>query len=70
MLFWFGLALFSLAAAGFVWWAWLGAPAMVGMFLGTSIPMKEARMLARRPAYAERQRRVSLVIPRPPKQRR
>ena len=67
MLFWFGLALFSLAAAGFVWWAWLGAPAMVAMFLGASIPMKEARMLARRPAYAERQRRVSLLIPRPPK---
>ena len=70
MLFWFGLALFSLAAAGFVWWAWLGAPAMVAMFLGTSIPMKETRMLARRPAYAERQRRVSLLIPRPPKVRR
>lgn len=69
MLFWVGLALFSFAAAGFVWWAWLGAPAMVAMFLGTSIPMKEARMLARRPAYAERQRRVSLVIPRPPKER-
>ena len=67
MLFWFGLALFSLAAAGFVWWAWLGAPAMVAMFLGTSIPMKEARMLARRPGYAERRRRVSLLIPRPPK---
>jgi hypothetical protein len=39
------------------------------MFLGASIPMKEARMLARRPAYAGRQRRVSLVIPRPPKAR-
>ena len=82
MLFWFGLALFSLAAAGgeapgplshearFVWWAWLGAPAMVVMFLGASIPMKETRMLARRPAYAERQRRVPLLIPRPPKERR
>jgi steroid 5-alpha reductase family enzyme len=67
MLFWLGLALFSLAAAGFVWWAWLGIAAMVAMFLGASIPMKEARMLARRPAYAERQRRVSLLIPRPPK---
>jgi steroid 5-alpha reductase family enzyme len=67
MLFWIGLALFSLAAAGFVWWCWIGAVAMVGMFLGASIPMKEARMLERRPAYAERQRRVSLLIPRPPK---
>lgn len=69
MLFWIGLALFSAAAAGFVWWAWIGAAAMVAMFLGTSIPMKEARMLERRPAYAERQRRVSLLIPRPPKAR-
>lgn len=67
ILFWLGLALFSLAASGFVWWAWLGVAAMVAMFLGTSIPMKEARMLARRPAYAERQRRVSLLIPLPPK---
>jgi steroid 5-alpha reductase family enzyme len=67
MLFWWGLALFSLAAAGFVWWAWLGCIAITAMFLGTSIPMKEARMLARRPAYAERQRRVSLLLPRPPK---
>ena len=67
MLFWFGLALFSLAAAGLVWWAWLGSLVMVAMFLGASIPMKEARMLARRPAYAERQRRVSLLIPWPPK---
>ncbi len=70
MLFWIGLALFSLAAAGFIWWAWIGAPAMVVMFLTASIPMKEARMLARRPAYAERQRRVALLIPRPPKARR
>lgn len=67
MLFWIGLALFSLAAAGFVWWCWIGAAAMVAMFLGASIPMKERRMLERRPTYAERQRRVSLLIPRPPK---
>jgi steroid 5-alpha reductase family enzyme len=67
ILFWLGLALFSLAAAGFVWWAWLGVVAIVAMFLGTSIPMQEKRMLARRPAYAERQRRVSLLIPLPPR---
>jgi steroid 5-alpha reductase family enzyme len=67
ILFWLGLALFSVAASGFVWWAWLGAAAMVAMFLGASIPMKEARMLATRPAYADRQRRVSLLVPLPPK---
>jgi steroid 5-alpha reductase family enzyme len=67
ILFWLGLALFSLAAAGFVWWAWLGFAAITAMFLGTSIPLKEARMLASRPSYAERQRRVSLLIPLPPR---
>lgn len=67
ILLWVSLALFGLAAAGFVWWAWLGAAAMLGMFLLVSIPMKEARMLARRPGYAERQRRVSLLLPRPPR---
>jgi len=67
ILFWLGLALFSVAASGFVWWAWLGVAAMLAMFLGASIPMKEARMLATRPAYADRQRRVSLLIPRPPR---
>jgi steroid 5-alpha reductase family enzyme len=67
MLFWIGLALFATAAAGFVWWAWLGAAAMIAMFFGASIPMKERRMLERRPEYAERQRRVSLLIPRPPR---
>lgn len=67
MLFWLGLALFSLAAAGFVWWAWIGTVTIVAMFLGVSIPMKEARMLARRSAYAERQRRVGLLVPRRPR---
>jgi steroid 5-alpha reductase family enzyme len=69
ILFWLGLALFSFAAAGFVWWAWLGFVAITAMFLGTSIPLKETRMLASRPTYAERQRRVSLLIPLPPRRR-
>ncbi len=67
ILFWVSLALFGLASAGFAWWAWLGAPAMLAMFLFVSIPLKETRMLARRPAYLERQRRVSLLVPRPPR---
>ncbi|RIL03982.1 MAG: hypothetical protein DCC71_14385 [Proteobacteria bacterium] len=69
MLFWIGLALFSLAAAGFVWWAWVGAAAMIAMFVGVSIPMKERRMLERRPGYAERRERVSLLVPLPPRRR-
>ncbi len=67
MLFWWGLALFSWAATGFVWWAWVGALAITAMFRFASLPMIERRMLERRPAYAERQRRVALVIPWPPR---
>jgi len=67
ILFWVGLAVFGLAAAGLVWWAWLGVAAIVLMFRFASLPMIEKRMLARRPGYAERQRRVALLIPRPPR---
>lgn len=67
ILFWVSLALFGLAAGGFAWWAWTGVAAVVAMFLGASIPLKEARMLARRPGYASRQQRVALLIPRPPR---
>jgi steroid 5-alpha reductase family enzyme len=67
ILFWIGLAFFGLAADGFVWWAWSGAVAMVALFRFVSLPMMEKRMLARRPGYEERQRRVSLIIPWPPK---
>jgi steroid 5-alpha reductase family enzyme len=65
ILFWVSLALFGQAAGGLAWWTWLGVVAMVAMFRLASIPMKEARMLARRPGYAERQRRVSLLLPWP-----
>jgi len=67
ILFWWGLAGFSLAAAGFRWWAWMGALAMLAMFRFASLPLIEARMLARRPAYAERQRRVPALLMRPPR---
>lgn len=67
ILVWVSLALFGLAAGGFVWWAWIGVAAMVAMFLLVSIPLKETRMLARRPAYAARQRQVALLVPRPPR---
>jgi len=65
--FWLGLAFFGAAAAGLVAWAWLGAAAIVLLFRFASLPMMERRMLARRPGYAERQRRVSLLLPRPPR---
>lgn len=66
ILFWVGLWLFSLSTAGSPWAAsgWL---AMVGLFAGASIPMAEKRSLKRRPAYAEHQKRVSMLIPLPPR---
>lgn len=67
ILLWIGLALFGLAAAGFVWWTWIGALAIVAMFRFASLPMIEKRMLARRPGYAERQQRVSMLLPWPPR---
>ncbi|MFZ5441560.1 MAG: DUF1295 domain-containing protein [Myxococcota bacterium] len=64
--FWAGLFLFGLAA-GAPWWTGVGVVAMVALFNGASIPMAEARSLRRRPHYAEHQRRVSKLIPLPPK---
>jgi steroid 5-alpha reductase family enzyme len=63
---WVGLWLFG-AAAGAPWWTGCGAAAMVVLFLGASIPMAERRSLARRPHYAEHQRRVSKLLPWPPR---
>lgn len=60
--FWWGLWVCSLAG-GFHWWALAGPLAITVMFLTVSIPMMEKRMLARRPRFAERQRRVSALVP-------
>jgi steroid 5-alpha reductase family enzyme len=66
MSFWFGLWLFGVAN-GAPWWGALGWVAMVVMFVGATIPMAEKRSLARRPHYADHQKRVSMVLPLPPK---
>lgn len=66
--FWWGLMLFGLAAAP-EQWAWIlpGALTMTAMFLFASIPFMDQRSAARRPAYAEHMRRVSALVPWPPK---
>ncbi len=64
--FWVGLWLFGVAA-GAPWWAAVGWVAMVALFVGASIPMAEKRSVARRPHYADHQRRVSMLIPMPPR---
>lgn len=66
--FWFALALFGVAAApADAWWLFVGAAAMLAMFLGASIPMMEARSLERRPGYQSVVDRVSRFVPRKPK---
>jgi steroid 5-alpha reductase family enzyme len=67
VLFWWGLALFAVAAAPFRWWMLLGPAAITALFLGVSIPLIERRMLARHPSFAERRRSVSALVPWPPR---
>lgn len=66
--FWWGLMLFGLAAAPAQWW-WIvpGALGMTAMFVFVSIPFMDNRSLERRPAYAEHMRKVSALVPLPPK---
>jgi len=66
--FWWGLMLFGLAAAPAQWW-WIvpGALAMSAMFLFASIPLMDTRSVERRPAYREHMRKVSALVPLPPR---
>lgn len=66
--FWWGLMIFGLGVAPQDWW-WImpGALSMTIMFLFVSVPWMDKRSLERRPAYAEQMRRVSALIPLPPK---
>lgn len=65
--FWWGLALFGLAAGGAPWVV-SGALAITALFLFASIPLMEKRHAAKRPAYADYQRRVPMLFPwRPPR---
>jgi steroid 5-alpha reductase family enzyme len=65
--FWCGLALFGLAAGGPDPLLLVGPAAMAALFVGVSVPMMERRMLARRPGYPDYQRRVSALVPWPPR---
>jgi steroid 5-alpha reductase family enzyme len=64
--FWWGLALFGLAAdPGFAWNV-AGAIAITLLFRFISLPMIEGRMQERRPEFAAWVARTSLLLPRPP----
>jgi steroid 5-alpha reductase family enzyme len=56
----------ALGSDAFVWWMPLGGLTVLALFLYASIPMMEKRQ-ARKPAYADYQRRVSKLLPLPPK---
>lgn len=66
--FWWGLMLFGLAAAPDQWW-WIlpGALFMTAMFMFASIPFMDQRSLERRPEYGDYMRRVSALVPLPPR---
>ena len=65
--FWLACALFGVAAApADAWWMFAGALAMLGMFLGVSIPLMEDRSLQRRPQYQDVIDRVPRFVPRRP----
>lgn len=66
--FWAGLYLFGVAAVGFEpWWMAAGVVVISSMFVFISIPLIEKRMLARRHDYADIQRRISMLVPLPPR---
>lgn len=68
--FWVSLALFGVAAQPHdAWWLFAGSVAMLAMFLGASIPMMEERSIERRPSYQDVVDRVSMLVPRPPRER-
>jgi steroid 5-alpha reductase family enzyme len=68
ILFWWGIFLFGVAAApASALWTWVGPVWITCLFVFISLPLMDKRMLQRRPQYAEHQRRVSAIVPWPPK---
>jgi steroid 5-alpha reductase family enzyme len=68
VLFWWGLFLFGVAAApSAAAFTWLGPVWMTCLFVFISIPLMDKRMKRRRPGYASHMRRVSKLVPWPPK---
>jgi steroid 5-alpha reductase family enzyme len=68
--FWWGLYLFTLAAAPSWWWTMAGPAAITLLFLFISIPLMENRQVIRRPSYDSYRRRVSVFVPWFPKRDR
>ncbi len=60
---WWGVYVASIGFAGPIGFHLLAPIAMTCMFLFISIPMMEKKILATRPAYADYQKRVSILLP-------
>jgi len=67
LMFWWGLFAFALAADGGAWRTGVGAVAITALFVFVSVPMLDRRSLARRPEYADHMKRVSAIVPWPPR---
>jgi len=63
VLFWIGLAVFSLSSDSFIWWILPGPVIVLMMFLFISVPMTDKRMLQRRRGYREYYKKTSGLIP-------
>ncbi len=64
--FWLGVGVLGLGS-GAPGWTAIGIVALLGLFRFASIPLAEKRSLERRPGFAEHQRKVSMLIPLPPR---
>lgn len=68
ILLWWGLWLFAVAAAPASWWWTLAGPvAITLLFSVVSLRLVTRRMLAGHPDYAARMKRVSAIVPWPPR---
>lgn len=66
---WWSVLAFGLAAAPGTWWPVVGPLAITLLFVLVSIPLIERRMHARRSGWAAHCRRVSVLVPWPPRAR-
>lgn len=65
VLFWWGLYLFGVSAAPPWAWSAVGPLSITLLFVFVSTPWMDRRMLARHPAFAERLRTTSALVPWP-----
>ena len=67
VLFWWSLAVFGVASAPRDYWVLAGAIAMTALFVFSSVPWTDRKTMDSRPAYAERIKKVSGLVPWFPK---